>query len=520
MAQDIKILGPDGQPIRKDVLTTEVARASLTGVRSVRNYSSVANGLTPERLAAILRGALDGDHIDYLTLAEEMEDRDMHYASVLGTRKLAISGIEPIVEAASDDTFHVKHAESLRELVRAPEFGEMLDDLMDALGKGYSAVEIMWNRGQQWVPQQYIWRDPRFFMFDRETGTELRLLDEADTFNGVPLPPYKFIIHSPRFKTGLPIRRGFARLVSIGYMCKSFSIADWMAFAEVFGMPIRVGKYGSGASKDDIATLISAVANIGTDAAAVMPEGMKIEFQESVKATGGENLFERLANFFDKQTSKAVLGQTATTEGTPGKLGNEDAQSEVRRDILKADARQIGYTLTRMLAKPYIDLNFGPQDKYPRILVPVYEPEDLDALSGAIKSFVPMGLKVEKSFIHEKWGIPQSEDEDADVLTAPAAPVPDDTETAPNRQRASNREQGQDEIDELADAGADDWQEQLEPMVEPIQKLIDSCNSYEEFVEKLPSILDQLDEGAIAMHLAKAAFKARALGDATDEVDA
>ena len=36
----------------------------------------------------------------YLVLAEEMEEKDPHYASVLGVRKRAVSGITPIVEAS------------------------------------------------------------------------------------------------------------------------------------------------------------------------------------------------------------------------------------------------------------------------------------------------------------------------------------------------------------------------------------------------------------------------------------
>jgi phage gp29-like protein len=93
-----RILGPDGQPVDAALLAQEIATPTLTGVRATR-YDAVASGLTPERLAQILRAAAAGNARDYLTLAEEMEERYLHYASQVQTRRLAIEGIKPSVMA-------------------------------------------------------------------------------------------------------------------------------------------------------------------------------------------------------------------------------------------------------------------------------------------------------------------------------------------------------------------------------------------------------------------------------------
>ncbi|WP_238314978.1 phage portal protein family protein, partial [Methylobacterium crusticola] len=68
--------------------------------------------------------------------------------------------------------------------------------------------------------------DPRFFVFDREDGRTLRLLDEADSFRGLDLAPYKWVVHVPRLKSGLPMRGGLARLVAISYMVKAYTVTD------------------------------------------------------------------------------------------------------------------------------------------------------------------------------------------------------------------------------------------------------------------------------------------------------
>lgn len=509
-----------GNPIELKQLTEEIARPTLTGIRSVWAQTPIAGQLTPARLAQILLDADNNAPRDQLTLAEEMEEREPHFASVLGTRKRAISGLPIAVEAASDDAAAVKQADAVRELTRAPEFGEMLDDSLDALGKGYSAVEILWDRsGREWRPEGYAWRDPRFFLFDRETMRELRLLDN-EHIEGIALPAYKFIVHKPKLKSGLPIRGGLARLAAASYLCKAFTLTDWMAFAEVFGMPLRLGRYGPNPSADDINTLITAVANIGTDAAAILPDSMKIEFQEAANSKGGETLFMGLADWLDRQTSKAVLGQTMTTDAQSAGLGSSqaDVQNEVRQDILKSDARQLANTLNRDLIRPYIDLNFGPQDAYPRLELQVAEPEDLKLLAEALEKLVPLGLRVGASTIRDKFGLPDPDDDEE--LLAPAAAAAPPTATNGRQGRARNAAQPdvptEDDIDRLVDAALDDWQPLIEPILDPVRELAANAANAEAFRAGLADLIGQMDADALVQSLATATFTARGLGDGSD----
>lgn len=445
-----RILGPDGQPIELDVLREEISAPSVTGIRQVW-HSSVASGLTPSRLAQVLASAAEGDAYDYLTLAEEMEERDMHYASVLGTRKLAIVGLSVSVEAASDAAEDVRLADAVRAIVDEAEFGEMISHLVDAIGKGYAVSEIVWDRsGKTWMPQFHE-RDPRWFRYDRDTGTELRLLDQQDPSNGITLPPYKFLVHRPRIRSGLPIRGGLARLAAPAYMCKAWTWRDWMAFADIYGLPMRLGTYGPAASKDDILKLISAVANLGSDAAAVVPQSTQISFQQAANVAGAGDFFEKLAQFWDKQISKGVLGQTMTADD-----GSSNSQAQVhqlvRLDILEADAKALSNTLQRQLLAPFIALNFAHQGKLPRIKVVVPQPEDTKALVDALSKLVPLGLKVEQSVIRDKLGIPDPA-EDAELLGAPApaaAPAP-----ALNRELPRARNAAQDADPSTADLIAD-----------------------------------------------------------------
>ena len=331
--------------MKEKLLTQEIA--TTTEMRNPWGAGVVSSGLTPQRLAILLQQAAEGDLHPYLTLAEEMEERDPHYASVLRTRKLAVSSLAVQVLPASDSQEDEARAALIESMTQTPTFSQLVDDLLDGLGKGYSVCEIHWDtRSNPWVPTGYRWCDPRYFTVPRDNPYTLHLLDKQDSVNGVPLPENKFIIHQPKLKSGLPHRGGLARLVAFSYICKLYGLKDWLGFLEVYGMPLRLGKYAPAASQDDKKILKQAVMGIGTDAAAILPESMQIEFQQVAQGASSDN-FLQLVEWIDKQVAKAVLGQTATTEGTPGRLGSDDAQAEVRQDLIAADAKQLADTLNR-----------------------------------------------------------------------------------------------------------------------------------------------------------------------------
>ncbi|MER2529360.1 MAG: DUF935 domain-containing protein [Candidatus Competibacter denitrificans] len=533
-----RILGPDGRPVAKTDLTREIATVSLTGVRR-RLADTIAQGLTPAKLTAILRSAVEGDANAYLTLAEEMEERSAQYGAVLGVRKRAVLGLQRLVESARDDPQDIELRDAVEtHLVKTPAFGRLLAALLDALGKGYSVAEIRWDTEQiPWAPRDksrleraYTWRDPRYFVYDQASGRELRLMDESALIDGLPLAPWRFIVHEPSLKMGLPIRGGLARLAATSYMCSTFTLEDWLAFAEVFGMPLRLGRYPdhlatdtSAEAKAAINTLIAAVSGLGSDAAAVLPESMRIDFQAAGSGAGGADLFDRLADRLDKLISKAVLGRSDAADSTSGKLGGEQFASDVRRDILESDAEELSNTLNEQLVRPFVDLNFGPQARYPAIKLLVPDQEDLKGLADMLQKLVPLGLEVEQSVIRDKWGLPDP-DPKGKLLGKPASPEPPTPPVAPPvappeppaLNRALNRDRlpaNADVIDALIADELADWEPIMEPLVDPVQQLASESTTYEQFLAGLPTLLGTLDAQKLIESLAAAAFKARGLGD-------
>lgn len=539
MAESPRIIDQWGNPISTSLLKQEIAGPTTGSVRNIWT-ETILSGLDPISMAEILRQAANGYPDRFFVLAEEMEERDLHYRSVLGTRKLAITSIEPIVVPASKDKRDEYIADAVRKIIKQPEFvDDYIDDLQDGLGKGYSVVETMWDQqAREWWPERFEWRDPRFFVIDRVNGRTLRL-KTPDNITGTDLPPYKFSIHRPKLKSGLPIRNGLARLASWAFMFKSYALKDWMAFLEVYGMPLRVGRFGKGASLDDRRVLLQAVRDISTDAAAIIPKEMEIEFIE-VNGSSGNGLFSGKAEYLDKQISKGVLGQTMSSDDGSS-MAQAKVHENVRHDIGKADARQISVTINRDLVRPFVDLNFGPQDSYPTVVLPFAESEDIKALAEVINKLVPLGLEVSMPKVRQRIGFDEPEDGEKLLyaVKTPSQQPPAERKTDPNvddvQEKAAKAQalrpacphcggyhalaaDERDELDVLADTGLENWEAQLDPLLKPVKALFARAKSYAEIEAGLDDLAAKMDAGPMADRLAKLTMIARGLGDSGAEI--
>lgn len=524
------ILGPDGLPFKTSTLTKTFAAPTIGGVRNAWQ-DSIASGLDPSKLAKILKQAAEGDNQAFLALAEEMEERDPHYFSVLGQRKRAVSLIQPIVNSDKDTPEDVKDA--IEQLIAQPIFVGLTDDLLDGIAKPHSCVEPLWETiDNRWEPTQYIHRDPRFYKYDKETGQTLLIRDEAYP-EGMPIPPYSTIIHSPSLKSGLKVRGGLARVICWCFMLKSFTLQDWAAFLEVFGMPLRVGKYDDNAGPDEKLTLLTAVRDLGSDAAAIIPRGMEIEF---IQATGGQGngVFGTMTDYLDKQISKAVLGQTMTTD-SGSSLSQAKVHEDVKIDIKKSDARQIAATINRDLIAPYVAFNFGNNVKPPMIILPVEDPEDIKSFSEALSKLVPMGFKVSQKEVRKRVGTEMPDDDDELLVpptnTAPAknseqAESPDQPERIANKAHLNKdacpdcgqihlaRTNYQQDGDSLLDDALENWQPDMQPLFDQVLDAANDANGFEDFLQRLNTLDPNTD--ALQQSLAKQAMKARGNGDISD----
>ena len=299
-----------GQINRKNLEST-VITAQVDGVRK-SIYSSVLTGLTPSKLGNLIKDAKNGKVEAYLSLAEEMEERDAQYRTVLNTRKLQIISTPYIIKTVDNQDKSVQKIQAFIEnITSTPQFKKMLFHLLDGLGKGFSVVEINYEYNEKeklLYPSTYSYKPQAWFTFK---GDEL-VLKTGENGETKELESIKVIRHIPQLKSGIPIRGGLAFAVASIFILKNYGVKDWGAMVEVFGMPLRLGKYDQSMSDEtNKEELMRAVSSIGTDYAAIIPEGMSIDFINGNTSTNGD-LYQKYITYLDEQISKMVLGQTMT----------------------------------------------------------------------------------------------------------------------------------------------------------------------------------------------------------------
>ena len=516
-----KIIDQWGNPVSSAALKKEQAAPTMMGVRRP-NTEHQATGLTPAKLGRLLKTSMNGEPEAYLELAEDMEERDLHYAGVLAARKLQVAGLEITVEAASEDTNDIENADMVRAFIERDAFESELVDMLDAIGKGFSATEIIWETSSsQWNPVALKWRDPRWFRFDEADGETLLLRDIG---GDVALAPFKWIVHQAKVKSGLPIRGGIARAVCWTFLFKSFTMKDWAIFCEAYGQPLRLGKWGEGATDEDKDVLLRAVANIGVDYSAIVPASMSVEF---IKAdiSGSHELYEKRCNFLDQQTSKVVLGQTGTTDAIAGGYAVGKVHDGVKADIERSDAKQLAATLNRDFVVAYISLNKGPQKAYPKIRIGRPQEVDLEKYMKNVTAFVNLGGKVGMAKVRDKLGI-EDPDKDEELLRPANRSNPQKTDLPVNPEnrtpakpqvsmhRAQDLPAPGDAIDDsIAKILSDDgWEPMVAPIVEGLEAQIARAKDLAEIRAILQERLVSMDVNALTEILARAAFSARLAG--------
>lgn len=519
-----------GRPVRLSELPREQAAPTAFGGVRQPYAELVWPGMRPADLAAVLEETSSGEARRYLMMASELEARDLQYRNALTQRKTAVLSMDYGVHPASEEADDVHLAEELEGLVREEDFRTLLFDALDGVSKGFSCSEITWEASaRQWWPK-FVHRPAHYFRLDRATAREIRLVDLEQTENGLELRPYKWVVHIPRVMSAHPLMAGLARPISVFHLFKSLALRDWVTYAEVFGMPIRIGKYQQGATREDIQTLKRAVQQLGSDAYAVMSDTMSVELK-GVAGGGGADVQERLARYCDEQISKGTIGQTMTSDD-----GSSRAQAEVHERILqmfgRSDAESLVATIMRDVVAPYVALNHGPDRALPRFYMSMPERRDVQAFSTAIMPFVQAGLEVPVRYVRELFGVPER-DKDEPVIGGRAAeppappaggpprPAPQPPVEAPNAailslQAAARR----DIVDRLAEQFADDWRPVMASEETAIAMLESAYRTGgpDAVMLMLERIEEEgiIDGRALLQRLAIANFISRGIGDATD----
>ncbi len=379
---------------------------------SARDY--VSSGLTPSSLIAILREADDGSLSSAMQLFEEMEEKDAHLYSVANTRRLALTGVDwQIISAAEvHDGARREPADEAaaycREALGEIEgFDEVLQHLSLAIGRNIALAELVWETRADGLRLA----DVAPVDFTRIVFDDLdrpRVLTEGEPTDGIALPPNKFVVHTPHAASGHPQRGGLLRVTAMVYLAKNLAMKDWMIFAEVFGMPVRIARYEPSATPEEKRELIRMLESLGSNAAGIFSRAVQLEIIESGRGTMGPP-YPSLIDFLNREMSKAWLGQTLTTEttGASGTFAASTVHERVRQDIRDDDMRKEGTTIRRDILSPLVRFKFGEDAPVPFFRRKPSRPRNVKEFTDMLDAAVSrLGMKVPEAWARETLGIP------------------------------------------------------------------------------------------------------------------
>ena len=376
---------------------------------------------------AAIETAISNAYTDPLQLLAYIRrmDRDAVYMRSIATRIAAVSGLTPQVVPASEDARDQAVAEAVTEDL-VPVAMDLSEPLLLATSTGVSVVEVAWDPPMagkpRWCPREWRLIDPQWIREDvrglyvcNSVGQEMaRVMPGTGTW----------LSHRGGRQIGPALLSGAAPACLLPWATKRAALLRWAAFIVTFGYPLIVGRYDQH-TKADVAVLRRALTLLGRDTRVTMPKGMEVEVLNAAATTGGSSsYFNDLTERSNKEMEIAVLGQTATTEGTPGRLGADNAQDRVRRDISVSDAARLSDTATIQLSRPYTTLGWGPDTPAPRIEWVVPEPPlDLRAWVQGIDRMLARGLAVTAADVRNRLRLSVPEDgEEVLEMTAPARP--------------------------------------------------------------------------------------------------
>lgn len=368
-----------------------------------------SSGLTPERLTRIFRSADEGDISTQMELFEEMEEKDPHLFSQLQTRKNAVTGLDFEIIATSEKEADKKVAEFVKEqIANIKNFDSGLMDMLDALGKGISFVEILWeckSNNLLTVSELKYIHQKNFFWDDMDI---LKIKTKENT-RGEEVFKDKFIIHKYKAKSGHDSRAGLLRIVAWVYLFKNYALKDWVTFVEKYAMPILIGKYEQSANEEDKFILTEVLKSLGTDGAGAINKETEIEIIENNKTSSAE-VYEKLVRYCDEQMSKAILGQTLTSD-SGGSYAQSKTHNEVRHDLTSADCKALASTLKEYLITPLVRYNFSEDTPIPELVFDFDEAEDLLQVAEMYSKIInELGLEIPTEHLYKKFKIPKPDE--------------------------------------------------------------------------------------------------------------
>lgn len=320
---------------------------------------------------------------------------DSHLFSVLRRQKAAV--LSSPVQFMRDG----KLDETMQQHIKSPWFLQFLGDLYDHEWEGVGGTLFQFYKDERgWIDYTLIPRK-NFDAINRV------ILHHQGDITGESWDNFDDLLY-----VGSPRQIGNLAVPAFWVILKRNNIGDWADFAEIFGRPIREGTYDAW-DEEARKKLINDLAEMGGLGIFVHPENTRLNLVQAQNVSGGGDLYNALGTYCNNEISKAVTGNTLTTEagdkgtqalGTVQKEGEDDINFFVRQRILNT----LNYEMTDTFARLGIDTDGGEF-----FFAPPKSKNSLEKVNVLKTLKNEMGLPIEDDYLYEEFGIPKPKEYEA-----------------------------------------------------------------------------------------------------------
>jgi phage gp29-like protein len=366
--------------------------------------------------------------------------------------QVSIAGLEWQVKPFdSRDAAQEEIAERTAEIIsRIPRFADMIRHLLDAVWYGSSALNLVYSRMPNGIVLPADWLpfhpDTLIVKEDGAPGIKVgpRYYGDPDGTDGTteqgfdsrvhlfsPLERravvwHRYMVQGPDFDDPYEtayayMGKGVRDTVWWYWNLKQAVLQNWATFSERYAQGIRVGYYpmAQKGAKEDMENILK---NMIGDVSAVVPRstpGQKdYEIEILEPAAARAQVFADLCEWLAKNIKELIVGQSATSEAVSTGIGSNVASQHQKTFTrqMRFIADNLAETITDQVVREIVDMNWGPQEFYPRFEFSVESPE-MEKKLEAVRIFVnELGGTVSEGEVRKMLGlaIPEA---DEPVLT-------------------------------------------------------------------------------------------------------
>ncbi len=419
---------------------------------------------------------------------------DAHVWSCYDSRKSGVLSCEWEVRPGGDSKADKAAAELCEAFMDGIDAYQVIVEMLDAPFFGMSPIEVTWGAdGKYWLPKKVEGKPPEWFVFGEEN--DLRFLSMENQTDGEILPAGKFILPRHHATYLNPYGEKVLSRCFWPVAFKKGGFQFWAVFTEKFGMPWMIGKVPRSTNDGDRGRLLSSLSQMVQDAVAVINDDESITALEFSSKSASADIYENLISACNREVSKAVLGQTLSTElDKGGSYAATQGHLEVRADIVDKDKRMVKSAFTQLFG--WISVLNVPNAIPPEFAW--YEEDDVQSdRAERDTQLKAQGVRFTPVYYQRTYNL------EPDDFTVTAAPDPvDDTATPENG--GAFAETDDDAADRYAARADKESAAAMDSLLSPVRDLLDSVDTMEAFRDGLIELYPDMQPDAIGNIMEKA----------------